>query len=324
MDTDYEIIKLNDGGIYHGEVNKNGLPQSSDGTCTWVGKKMSYSGGWIDGKMAGIGTLYENGKVKYRGFWWEGELIHIFGNEEPSKPQDRLPKNKNKIVALLVGCNYESGSNPLPFCVKEITEIGRKMSEIGIDVTILKNATKKEIERGLKELSSKDIKYDHALFYFSGHGTLYGSYHFLQDIVGEPMALEIDVLSEFCETKFKNIVIVHDACNVVAPITQSNIEDLYNEKRMFILNHMHARNVLYAFSSLNGNYSFASKNQLGMFALAFIENVQKRNVPVLKMFDNITRFVLDYSEKTHGVYLETPNISKTLFDDNFCLYVPEE
>ena len=51
-------------------------------------------------------------------------------------------------------------------------------------------------------MSSKDIKYDHALFYFSGHGTLYGSYHFLQDIVGEPMALEIDVLSEFCETKF--------------------------------------------------------------------------------------------------------------------------
>ena len=285
---------------------------------------MSYSGGWIDGKMAGIGTLYENGKVKFRGFWWEGELIHIFGNEEPSKPEDRLPKNKNKIVALLVGCNYESGSNPLPFCVKEITEIGRKMSEIGIDVTILKNATKKEIERGLKELSSKDIKYDHALFYFSGHGTLYGSYHFLQDIVGEPMALEIDVLSEFCETKFKNIVIVHDACNVVAPITQSNIEDLYNEKRMFILNHMHARNVLYAFSSLNGNYSFASKNQLGMFALAFIENVQKRNVPVLKMFDNITRFVLDYSQKVCGRYIEIPNVTKVMFDEDFCLYEPEE
>ena len=87
---------------------------------------------------------------------------------------------------------------------------------------------------------------------------------------------------------------------------------------------MHARNLLYAFSSLNGNPSFASENQLGMFALAFIENIQKKNVPVLRMFDNITRFVLDYSEKVHGRYLETPNISKTLFDDSFCLYNPEE
>lgn len=324
MDTDYEIIKLNDGGIYHGEVNENGLPQSSDGTCTWVGKKMSYSGGWIDGKMAGIGTLYENGKVKYRGFWWEGELIHIFGNEEPPKPEDKLPKNKNKIAALLVGCNYERGNSPLPYCVNEVTEIGKKMSEIGIDVTILKNATKKEIERGLDELSAKDVTYDHALFYFSGHGSIYGGYHLLQDIDGEPMALETNVIRSFYEKRFKNIIIVHDACNVIAPITQSSIEELYDQEQRIINNHMHARNILYAFSSLNGNPSFASENQLGMFALAFIENIQKKNVPVLRMFDNITRFVLDYSEKVHGRYLETPNISKTLFDDTFCLYNPEE
>lgn len=62
-----------------------------------------------------------------------------------------------------------------------------------------------------------------------------------------------------------------------------------------------------------------------MFALAFIENIQKRDLPILKMFDNITRFVVDYSRKMHdGLILETPNISKTLFDDDFCFYCPEE
>lgn len=312
-----------DGGLYIGELNGNGLPHSVQASCVWP-NGTSYLGSWVNGTMSGIGTLYEYGKVKYRGFWWEGELIHIFGNEEPPKPQDRLPKNKNKIAALLVGCNYERGNRPLPYCVNEVTEIGKKMSEIGIDVTILKNATKKEIERGLDELSAKDVTYDHALFYFSGHGSIYGGYHLLQDIDGEPMALETNVVRSFYEKRFKNIIIVHDACNVIAPITQSSIEELYDQEQRIINNHMHARNILYAFSSLNGNPSFASENQLGMFALAFIENIQKKNVPVLRMFDNITRFVLDYSEKVHGRYLETPNISKTLFDDTFCLYNPEE
>ena len=54
-----------------------------------------------------------------------------------------------------------------------------------------------------------------------------------------------------------------------------------------------------------------------LVALAFIENIQKRDLPILKMFDNITRFVIDYSQKMHdGLILETPNISKTLFDDD--------
>lgn len=317
-------LELSDGGIYSGEVNASGKPHSDDGTCTWGNR--AYIGCWINGQMSGVGTWYESGKVKYRGFWWKGELLHVFGTEEPSKPEDVLPKNKNKIAALLVGCNYEDGIKPLSYCVNEVTEIGKKLSQIGVDVTVLKNASKEEIERGLATLSQKDAKYDHALFYFSGHGAIYGGYHLLQDINGDPMALETNVIRTFHEKKFKNIIIVHDACNVIIPITQDGIDELRNQEQMIINNHMHARNILYAFSSLNGNPSFdMGKNQLGMFALAFIENVQKKNVPVLKMFDNITQFVIDYSQRENdGYILETPNINKTLFDDDFCLYSPEE
>ena len=148
----------------------------------------------------------------------------------------------------------------------------------------------------------------------------------LQPVYGRPLALETNVLRTFSDTSFKNIIIVHDACNKVSPISQEVIEDIHDVEQMISNNHFHDRSVLYAFSSLNGNYSFSSKNHdIGMYALAFIENVQKKNLPVLKMFDNISRFVVDYSKKTKdGVILELHHVEKAIFNDDFCLYAPEE
>lgn len=319
-----EILRLPDGGVYTGAVNENGLPHSSDGTCAWG--KQAYVGGWIDGKMSGLGTWYESGKVMYRGFWWEGELVHKFAEEDARKPDEHLPKNKNKIAVLLVGNDYPGTDDHLPNCVNEVRLIGKKLKEIGADVTVLENASDSDVERGLERLKQKDGCCDHALFYFTGHGTIWGGYHLLQPAYGKPLALETNVLRTFSDTSFKNIIIVHDACNKVSPISQEVIEDIHDVEQMISNNHFHDRSVLYAFSSLNGNYSFSSKNQdIGMYALAFLENVQKKNLPVLKMFDNISRFVVDYSKKTKdGVILELPHVEKAIFNDDFCLYDPEE
>lgn len=321
----FSTYQLSDGGLYIGELNDHGLPHSSLATCTWP-NGTAYRGSWINGTMCGVGSMYENGAIKYRGYWWKGELIHIFGTEELPRPETKLPKNKNKIAALLVGCSYEDVDKPLPCCVHEVDEIGKKMSEIGIDVTVLKNATREEIQQGLIELSNKNEKFDHAIFYFSGHGAILGGYHVLLDIESEPMALETNVIRTFNGTNYKNIIIVHDACNVILPISQETIDKLHERgEQMYENNQTQARNVLYAFSSLNGYPSIgALDDDLGMFALAFIENIQKKNVPVIKMFDNITRFVLDYSQKVCGRYIEIPNVTKVMFDEDFCLYEPEE
>lgn len=323
-EDDIEILRLPDGGVYTGAVNEKGVPHSSDGTCAWG--KQAYIGGWIDGKMSGLGTWYESGQVKYRGFWWDGELVHKFAEDDVRKPDEYLPKNKNRIAVLLVGNDYPGTADHLPNCVNEVRLIGRKLKEIGADVTILENASDSDVERGLERLKQKDGCCDHALFYFTGHGTIWGGYHLLQPAYGKPLALETNVLRTFSDTSFKNIIIVHDACNKVSPISQEVIEDIHDVEQMISNNHFHDRSVLYAFSSLNGNYSFSSKNQdIGMYALAFLENVQKKNLPVLKMFDNISRFVVDYSKKTKdGVILELPHVEKAIFNDDFCFYAPEE
>lgn len=322
--NDLLTYRLPDGGFYMGELGTDGLPNSKKAMATWP-NGTSYIGSWIDGKMCGVGTLYENGKIKLRGYWWDGELLHVFGVEEPVELGVELPKNKNKIAALLVGCSNYKKTSSLESCVKEVSEIGAKLSQIGADVTILKDATVDEIKKGLLNLREKEKNYDHALFYFSGHGAIFGGYHLLQDINSNVMGLETGVISHFYDSDFKNIIIVHDACNKIIPIEDDSIEELHDAEQMIFDNKMHTRNVLYAFSSLNGNPSFASRDSsLGMFALAFIENIQKRNIPVIKMFDNITKFVVNYSQKTYGEILEVPYISKTLFDEGFCFYSPEE
>ena len=96
----FSTYQLSDGGLYIGELNDNGLPHSSLATCTWP-NGTAYRGSWINGTMCGVGTMYENGAIKYRGYWWKGELIHIFGTEEPPRPETKLPKNKNKIAEYI-------------------------------------------------------------------------------------------------------------------------------------------------------------------------------------------------------------------------------
>ena len=315
-------FNLPDGGLYYGDLNLRGLPDSLDSIGMWDDGRR-YIGQWVNGKIHGVGTMYYPDGSVIRGFWYNSELLHTFDNQGPIS---HLPKNKNRIAVLLVGNDYPGTDDHLPNCVNEVRLIGRKLKEIGANVTILENASDSEIERGLEILKKKDNCCEHALFYFTGHGTIWGGYHLLQPICGKPLALETNVLRTFSDTKFKNIIIVHDACNKVSPISQEVIENIHDVEQMISNNHFHDRSILYAFSSLNGNYSFSSKNQdIGMYALAFIENIQKKNLPVLKMFDNISRFVVDYSKKNKdGVILELPHVEKAIFNDDFCIYAPEE
>lgn len=347
MDTDYEIIKLNDGGIYHGEVNKNGLPQSSDGTCTWVGKKMSYSGGWIDGKMAGIGTLYENGKVKYRGFWWEGELIHIFGNEELPKPEEKLPKNKNRIVALLIGNSYPGSECPLPKSIVDVDVIGDKLKRIGVEVKTLKNATEAEFLKGIKELCNKDTQFDHVLIYFSGHGETHhynyvgrrddnsvftrvlGPFHTWISNDRILVYQEWDLLANLKDSNFKNVIIINDACQVTRLY---NFDDLPNDNHKKLVltaytnqNNWQSRNLLTANAALEGwEATEWSNDKCGLYALGLIQYLEQKNLPVVKMFEYVNDFVVKYSMREKGEILQQPNTSFTMFDTSFCLYDPEE
>ena len=118
-------MEIPGGGIYSGEVDEKGCPNSTKGTCAWSGG-ISYTGHWVDGKMHGVGTMYHaDGKQVY-GVWYEGELIYEFKHQkqEPTEVPEQRPNNppvKNKkIVALLIGNNNSQHFTTLNNCQNDI------------------------------------------------------------------------------------------------------------------------------------------------------------------------------------------------------------
>ena len=337
--------QLSDGGLYIGELNDNGLPHSSIATCTWP-NGTAYRGSWINGTMCGVGTMYENGVIKYRGYWWKGELIHIFGTEELPRPETKLPKNKNKIAALLIGNNYSGTSAELPKCTADVDVIGQKLRNIGVDVTPLKNASETEIHEAINKISSKDNYYDHVLFYFSGHGEthhyhceieredgtsfnkLLGPFHIWRGADHKLVYQEWDILKSIEGSKFQNVIIINDACQITKVY---DFNDLSDSMKHLILeaysnqNEWKDRNLLTANASLEGREASGwSNDKCGLYALGLIQYLEQKNLPIIKMLEQVNKFVVEYSRREKGEILQQPNATYTRFNTDFCLYEPEE
>lgn len=88
--SETKTLFLPDGGLYIGELNSAGRPESTEASCAWPDGR-SYIGAWANGEMCGIGTLYNRGKAVKYGYWWRGELLHDFNavnsNQQPANPQ---------------------------------------------------------------------------------------------------------------------------------------------------------------------------------------------------------------------------------------------
>ena len=86
-------FNLQDGGLYYGNLNSKGLPDSLDSIGMWDDGRR-YIGQWVNGRVHGVGTMYYPDGSVIRGFWYNNDLLHTFDNQVPIS---HLPKNKNKI-----------------------------------------------------------------------------------------------------------------------------------------------------------------------------------------------------------------------------------
>lgn len=303
---------------YVGETNSENKPHGK-GKYTYSDGS-TYDGYWANGVKHGSGTQCDaNGNI-VRGFWYEGELLHTFSNlPTPSK----LPKNQNSITALLIGNDYPGTESKLPNCVADVVAVGQKLKNIGADVTVLKNATESEMLQAINDFAKKDKQHDNALFYFSGHGEVRGPFHMWFTHDGKRIWKELHLLFPLVETNFKNLVLISDACNVTRPIGQDELDDETIQKIFKAQNTFNNRNLISAYSSLDGQSSFAvGDHKNGMYALAIMEYLEQPNIPLVKMFSLVNQFVVDYAQREFGGLVEVPHADFTRFDEDFCLYAP--
>lgn len=308
-------FNLQDGGLYYGDLNSKGLPDSLDSIGMWDDGRR-YIGQWVNGRVHGVGTMYYPDGSVVRGFWYNNELLHTFGNQPPVS---QLPKNQNKIAALLVGNDYKYTDHPLKNCVSDVNALGRKLRYIGADVTIVENASRTGILRAINEFCGKDSSYDHALFYFSGHGNMIDTIHCITSDNDELIGLETNVLGELAKTRFKNKILISDACNTFIPISANDRDIICIDQ-----NDLHSNNVCFAFSTANGHSATAfSHHHHSPYALALLEYIDQANLNIVRMFSEVSRFVVDYSIRQFGGVIEVPHADFTTIDPDFCLYVPQ-
>lgn len=250
-------IVLEDGGIYYGECNKDGLPESLDSSCYWdndTDEKVSYLGQWVNGKIHGVGTMYYADGRQVYGVWYEGELIYKFKHQKqdsidvPEQTPNNRPTNNKKIIALLIGNNNYQSEKSLNNCINDVRAIAQKLENIGIDVLKLEDSHKAEMlnaVRWLCEEKSKD--YDHVMFYYSGHGASNQGRHYIiatDESNSDTLPVSLEALDAVFSNHFDNVILISDACADIKP-GDWNVDPVSR-----------GLNTLISISTSLGNYAF--------------------------------------------------------------------
>ena len=312
---------LSDGGLYYGELNSSGLPESLNASGIWDDGKR-YVGQWKDGKISGVGTMYyPDGKEIY-GYWWEGELLHEFkttSSSTPSpssptpaptwQPSSPNPQENHKVAALLIGNNNYT-DKPLNNCIKDAEAIGEELRQIGANVTILRNAQKSEMKAAIKKLSDKASTYENVFFFFSGHGASNQGRHYITAIdesSSETLPISLEEIDEFLsKTDFKNIMLVSDACSV---IVQGNGDTTPV---------VSAGRTLMAFSSSLGSSWDGIPGEHSPFAFGLLQYISKP-MNVIEMFQEANKFAMAYAIN-HNFYQQPVLVIPPFFPIEFYIY----
>ena len=312
-----DVIILPDGGRYCGDVSDAGLPEGASGIGIWKNKGLKYIGHWCDGMMHGTGTMYYSDGREVHGVWYEGSLIYEFikdyDNPITSENNNSFtpPAEKQKITALLIG-NNDYPENPLHNCIYDVEAIGEKLQSMGIDVKILKNATKNQMERAINELSEKSEYYSCAMFYYSGHGNSNQGRHYLSAIdefsVDSPM-LSLEKIDEILSSRdYEGIIIVSDACCTIVNV-EGNPNKVDNTGKALI-----------ALSTTLGHpsYDFRKPNSHSPFATGLLEYIDKP-LEIGQMFREVNRLTRAFAEREIG-RIQMPNLNiQSGFPTNFYL-----
>jgi len=86
-----------------------------------------------------------------------------------------------KRVALVIG-NAGYASSPLGNPVHDASDMGTKLARLGFDVTLLKDASARDMSSSIRDFRKKLSAADIRLFYFAGHGVQVGGANYLLPI----------------------------------------------------------------------------------------------------------------------------------------------
>lgn len=254
--------------------------------------------------------------LKIFGYWVTAVTIPLIATSVSFEKVDSFPldsvnaiiaQNRSKVqqqrrVALVIGnANYQRGKLDTP--LNDATDMAAVLKELGFEVILLKDASKRQMYDALGQFSTQIRQSDVGLFYFAGHGMLVKEENYIlpvnaqikaeKDVKDESISLgEIMGRMEGAENQV-NIVIL-DSCrdNPFRSFSRSSSIGLPQEQSV--------KGTLIVFSTAPGEVASDGEKQgrNGLFTSYLLKYIKTPNLTVGDMLTQVRRDVADATNNT--------------------------
>ena len=225
-----------------------------------------------------------------------------------------LADNSRKLALIIGNSSYET---PLKNPVNDAKDVSKKLKSLGFDVETLTNASKRQMRTAVNNLVARASDYDAILFYYSGHGLQVKGENYLvpvDAIMGYESDAEFEcenlnhVLANLSESDCRMKIVVLDACrnNPFERRWYKSVES----KGLSKLDDYQGTLIHYA--TAPGRVASDGSGRNSPYTSAFLEVLDRPNVPLFEFFNEVANTVLD---KTGGN--QEPTLSAGAFRGTF-------
>jgi uncharacterized caspase-like protein len=222
----------------------------------------------------------------------------------------------NNVVAaryaLVIG-NGKYTFDPLKNAVNDARELAKALDGVGFNVTTVKDADKKEMEKAIDELSKKLSKHDESFFFYAGHALQIENENFLLpvDIYGnEEVRIDqesvklTDIINKVQNANLS--IVVLDACrnnpftnyyvNEEGVLTRS-FRGITTRPKKGLAQAKRAIGTLIAYSTAVGDVAYDGDSDNSVFTKYLLRFVKEPGLPLENVFKKVRVAVANETHK---------------------------
>jgi formylglycine-generating enzyme required for sulfatase activity/uncharacterized caspase-like protein len=217
------------------------------------------------------------------------------------------PAGTERRVALVIGNKDYQQVSKLINPVNDAEDMGKSLTKLGFDVTILTNADDGGMKKGFREFIAKVQPGDVALFYYSGHGISFGGKNYLL-----PVDVSINCLGEIEDYKHveslvqaldsrgvRNSFIFLDACRNLPDVKPcpSDTRDIIMGKGLVKPSYNPSGSMI-VYSTAEGSVADDNpKSRNGLFTGELLKHLTVPNLTLRQILDRTKRGVEQVSNR---------------------------
>ena len=199
--------------------------------------------------------------------------------------------------ALVIGNSQYSQQTPLRNPSSDAAEIARSLEEVGFEVELALDLTRRELGRAITKFSSNAKEADISLFYFAGHGIEIDGRNYLvptDALMDDPAALKYDVIDlqeaiDAAAGSSKLSLVMVDACRDNPFNTQvAGLNRSVSRGLKVIETDAVSKNQIVSFAAESGQVAEDGTDKNSPYAKAFSDLVVQPNLEVGKLFRQLS------------------------------------